>query len=501
VRRSLQSVAIVGRDAAAWIAAIGLKRSVGGSGLRVRVVELPSLLHEVDFYAAVPSLGALHKLLGLEEALILREAGGVPCAAQRFSNWARSKAPFMHGYDNKHPGSSDLDFLQYWLKARMEGLRVELEDFSLAASAAKHGRLPEESGSPGPLSASPGYHLNARAYVRLLKGYALHLGVEQEIASRIALDRDGERISAVLIDDRVRLEGDLFIDASGPEGLLIREVPGSDFESWSQWLPCTRMLVASAPRMAPLPAFSQISAFRAGWVGLYPLQDRTGVIACYDQAAFSDAEMLESLPVLSGLAIGGDAVVTPLEPGIRPRSWIGNCIAIGEAAISLEPLDAVQLHLIHVGLSQLVSFFPTDSEAQPEATAYNAAMASYARNIRDFQIAHYKLNRRFDESLWDRAREAPPPASLDHKIKLFESRGIVALYDDESFQEQNWSSVFIGHGLMPRSYDPRVDLLVEQDHIFKVQQRLRDIAEMAKTMPTVASYLGHYEAPQALQAL
>ena len=67
----MKSVAVVGRDASLWLAAAALQRALGRTGLRVHAVELESRLAEVDAYAAVPTLGSLHRLLGLDERLFL----------------------------------------------------------------------------------------------------------------------------------------------------------------------------------------------------------------------------------------------------------------------------------------------------------------------------------------------------------------------------------------------------------------------------------------------
>ena len=486
----VERVCVVGRDAAAWLAAAALNRALGRSGLLVRLVELPSLAQPVDAFASVPSLRGLHRMLGIAEGLVLGLAKAVPMVAQRYSNWAGAAPPFLLGFDDPAAPGGDLDFTHYWLKGRLEGLKVGFEDFLLGPSAARQGRVPvTREGQDAPATAAFGYHLDARGYADLLRRYALANGVESRSARSAAPQLDGDRIAALLLDDGERIEADLFVDATGSEGTLIGAMPGGEFESWSDLFPANRLLAASAPRLADLPGFSEVSAFRAGWVGLYPLQDRTAVVAAYDNQAMPDEEVVRSLAILARMPISGDAVVAPFEAGMRRSAWIGNCVAIGEAAAVLEPLDSVQLHLAHSGVSHLITLFPTASERMPEANSYNRIVAGAARNVRDFQLAHYRLNRRFDEPMWDRAREAAVPDSLERKMRLFEARGLVPLNDEESFQEMNWTALFLGHGLEPRGYDPRVDWLPDEQHIARVQQRLRDVAQLVRAMPSIGDYV------------
>jgi len=63
------------------------------------------------------------------------------------------------------------------------------------------------------------------------------------------------------------------------------------------------------------------------------------------------------------------------------------------------------------------------------------------------------------------------------------------LYDDETFQEHDWESLFVGHELIPESYDPRVDGVPEQELIGQVQRRLHDVLALAEAMPTVEQFM------------
>ena len=108
----IQSVAVVGRDAPLWLAAAAIQRALGRTGVKVCAVELESRLADVDVYAAVPSLAAMHRLLGLEEGLVLGVCKAVPMVGQRFSNWAKGAPPFTLAYDDEPPPGSDLPCLQ-----------------------------------------------------------------------------------------------------------------------------------------------------------------------------------------------------------------------------------------------------------------------------------------------------------------------------------------------------------------------------------------------------
>lgn len=502
--RRVERVVIVGRDAPAYIAAAAIQQTLGRTGVTTRVVELPTLLQPADVYSAVPSLKGLHDQLGVDEQLVLRVCDAVPLVGQRFSNWSGPGTPFIYGYDDEPSPGSDLDFVQYWIKGRHEGLRSAFENFSVGAMAAKAGRIPIFSAAQDhKISASYGYQLDAGRYSALMREVARRRGVDVRPGRVAHVDTHGEEIGAIVLDGSERVEADLFVDASGAEGMLIGRLPGSEFESWRQWLPCDRMIVASGAKLPQLPAFAQVSAFRDGWVGIFPLASRTAVIGAYDSRKVADQQMLESMPVLARVPMAGDAVVADLRQGIRTRTWTGNCVAIGEAAFALEPLDGIQLHGAHSCISNLLTYFPVEAAAFPEAAVYDRALRRTAINMRDFQVAHYALNRRFDDPFWDHCRRSGCPATLQSKIDVFAARGHVVLYDDETFGAQNWASIFLGHGLSPQSHDPRVDLLPQQEQIARVHQRLHDIVEIVGAMPSAEEFIANaipQPSPEALKS-
>lgn len=486
----VQSIAVVGRDAPLWLTAAALQRALGCTGVKVRAVELGSMLAPADVYAAVPSLASLHRLLGLEEQVVLDVCNGVPMVGQRFSNWAKGAPPFLVAYDDELPTGGDLAFVQYWTKGTLEGLQVGYQEFSLGCASARLNAVPSASPRSAVLGASYGYHLDSAIYSELIKQLALRLGVEASEKDVGRICSSGEWIDGIDFADGTRATADLYIDASGREGRLIGTLAGAEFESFKEWLPCDRTFAANAPRLPRLPAFSQISAFHGGWVGMFPLQDRTAILVAYDSGAVSDSDIAGLVSVVARMPISGDAAVSEIRTGMQRSPWTGNCIAIGEAAIALDPIDAVELQLTHGCISHLMTLFPATADEFPEAEAYNRTVRLFGSNIRDFQAAHYILNRRFDEPMWDRVRARQMPPGLKRKVDMFRARALVPINDEESFHDQLWTLLLLGSGVIPEGYDPRIDSLSDQQHIEAVQGRLKEVAAMARQMPSVEQFLG-----------
>lgn len=491
MNRPIKKIVVVGRDADAWLTALMLQLSLvsSASGVSVELIELPSQLCPHDYYSVLPSHKALHKVLGVNENALLKTCSGLYVLAQRFSNWSGTDTPFVHAYDTQGDSMGNVDFFQYWLKAHKSGLNVLLEDFSLGAVAAKQGRFVVLGDSSGSFSrATHGYHLSALPYLQAVGKAALKAGLVHRTGAIKSVEVNAGFIQSLILQDDTVVDGDLFIDATGAEAALISQLEENNYESWQHWLPCDRKLVTSAPPLNPVPAFSQISAFAEGWIGFFPLANRTAVTAVYSSRHTNSNDVLQKMATLSGGNIERAAEIR-CSAGARKKHWIGNCVALGTAAVNLDAVDATDLHMLHLGLSLLRELFPVNKDDMKEAALFNEKMQSYATNVRDFQIGHYQLNKRFGEPFWNEARNAVPPATLVKKIALFAQRGCIAMREDETFQEENWTSLFVGHGVMPKAYDPLVDKMSEQEQIEQFQSMLRHIASEVQSMPSLQTHV------------
>jgi tryptophan halogenase len=244
------------------------------------------------------------------------------------------------------------------------------------------------------------------------------------------------------------------------------------------------------PPFNPLPAFSQVSAFRSGWSVFTPLRNRTGVQLVYRSAELADGEAASVASKVSGLPLAPDAHIAGNAPGLR-QPWVGNCIGVGEAAAVFDPIDNVGLQSLMLSLSHLTSLVPLDSDMAAERKEFNLNVTSGLERLRDYQICHYKLNKRHGEALWDQCRDMAVPEALAYKIKLFEARGHLVEYDDETFVEHDWYALFLGHGLIPRAYDPVVDETADKEVAKQFQNLLDFIKSKVGGMTPMAAHFTH----------
>ncbi|WP_165190356.1 tryptophan 7-halogenase [Caulobacter soli] len=484
------SIVLVGRDAALWLSACVLRAALRPAGVTVTAVELPTRLGAADVHASLPPLEALHGLLGLDEAALLRATRGAFSLGQNFVDASGATPAFFHAHGAYGAPIDGGDFFPFWLKARGLGLNVALEDFSLTAAAARQGRmlLPDEETEVFGRT-DYGYHLPALAYVASLKTLAVRLGVarHQALAVAPALDPETGDIAALDLGEGRRIAGDLFVDATGGEGALMAAL-GVARESWRDHFPADRILRAQAPRFDSLPPYADIRAWARGWMGLYPSQAATHVIQVYAGDLCADDQALELANRITGQPLS-DAVVSISDPGRRAQAWAGNCVAIGEAACAFDPVHGVELQVVQLGLVHLLSLFPVSGQFGAERAAYNAAMAEVFERLCDFQSAHYVANRYAKAPFWDRARAAKVSDVLAHKIATFQARGEIPPSEHETFVADSWRALLTGHGLTPETYAPSIDRTPPETVKGEFRRILSFIKDQVLKQPTHDLYL------------
>ena len=481
----IKKIVIVGRDLDAWMTAFFLKSVLDKSrnNYEVNLIELETALTGHEVYSVLPSYKTLHKTLGANEEKLRQTAKATVFFGQRFTGWNPGLPEFFHAYDRSGINFNGVDFFQYWMKAVNGGLKLPLEEFSLGVAAAKYGRMVISADENDFSHAAYGYHLSSTDYVSAIARAAIDIGVKRRFGKSLVINKSDERIDSLILEDGELIEADFFIDASGAQSILINSLAKENVEAWDHWFLCDRIITASSAPLSPAPGFSQITAISNGWCGLYSLSNRTAIQAVYSSRYTDFSSVAAETKARLGVDIT-HGVERPLKCGMLKRPWVGNCMAVGSAAASLEPLDALQQHALVISMVMLRQLFPNSNEYANERDVYNKKMHSFIENLRDFQLSHYSLNSR-DELFWQACRNINLPDALSEKIDIFKVCGYASIREDETFQEENWISIFNGHGLIPEFYSPLVDNMNDGEMKKNFQKILRVIKERINSSPPI----------------
>jgi tryptophan halogenase len=487
--RPLSRVVVLGRDADLWLCVNAIARALGPVGVHVVAIELPTRLKPSQISATLPPLEAFHAKLGIKEPSLIRATGGSFSFGQNIVSVSGRLPNFFHAWGAYGAPIDGSAFFPCWLKATRYGLNVSFQDFCLTAVAAQNGRmlLPDEATSAFGRT-DYGYHMHTMAYAGHLKSISAALGVKIHQAQRGIVERDENGlIAALIVDGSLRIEGQLFVDATGADAILIGQSLDVPSEHWRQHFSVDRVLSATAPAFTTTPPFAEIRTARAGWTALHPNQAATGVLHAYSSGLLSDEAALDSATTASGAKLA-DVSFRSVNPCVRSRVWEGNCVAVGGSACVLDPIHDVDIHALQLGVVHLLSLFPVTEQFTAERAEYNRIMRSYYERIRDFQCAFYALAS-FGGEFWQQARDLAVPQPLSHKIATFRARGHIAPMEDETFLPDSWQAIFTGLGVVPEGWPPAIDRISPDRFKEEFSRTLEFIKGKVLEQPTHHGYL------------
>lgn len=494
----IRRVVIAGGGTAGWMAASALAFYFGRT-LEITLVESEEIGIVGVGEATIPQIQLFNSAIGIDEADFLKATGGTFKLGIEFDGWGEEGESYFHGFGQVGRAPGMVPFYQYWLRYHAEGGTLALDDFApnvIAARAGQFGRAGDDKAAPAFAYA---YHFDAALYAGFLREQAEARGV-QRVEGKIAAVRqnaENGHVRALLLAGGQDIAGDLFIDCTGFRGLLIGETMGAGYEDWSHYLPANRAWAVPTANVGPPDPFTRSTAREAGWQWHIPLQHRTGNGHVFSSAWTSEEAARDLL--LANLR--GPALAEPrmlrFTTGRRADPFTGNVVAIGLASGFLEPLESTSIHMIQSAISRLVAMFP-NSGFDPAARAeYNAQTRFEYESVRDFIVAHYRVNRRTG-TFWEHCRTMPIPDSLAHKLALFSEAGRIVRFNTELFDVPSWLQVLWGQGLRPAGWHPMVDAVSAADLAGFIDRSRRAALGQVQGLATHADYLAaHCPAPAA----
>jgi tryptophan halogenase len=277
---------------------------------------------------------------------------------------------------------------------------------------------------------------------------------------------------------------ELFVDCTGAQALL-RSRLDQAYADWSRWLSADRVLLGASPPDPEPGLLDHADALAAGWRWRSPGLVRTSHGIAYASAQLDDDSAAR---VLADAGAREIAAPVSIRQGRRVQPWLRNCVAVGDAAVSVEPLEWTNLHLAHSAMDRIVSMMPGRACAPVELAEYNRQSEAEADRVRDLLALHYAASDR-PEPFWRDAAAAALPDSLAHTLTLFRERGRLPFYEEETFSRDSWLAVLLGQGVMPRRVDPLAESIPLETAKQEMARMRGAVSALAAAVPPYGAYL------------
>ena len=490
---SLENIVIVGGGTAGWMAAALLAKLTQNKLGDIHLIESDAIGTIGVGEATIPPIQDFNRLLEIDDTAFIRETRATFKLGIEFRDWRRLGDSYMHPFGTVGAGMGRAAFHHNYIRARMAGDETPFEAYSLACVAGRQARFaPPPPGDRG-VHSTIGYafHFDAGLYAAFLRRYAEARGVKRHEGKIVHVAQRPEDgfISSVTTDNGLTLKGDLFIDCSGMQALLLDKTLQTGFEDWSAWLPASRAWAVPSAGTSPILPYTRATAHGAGWQWRIPLQHRIGNGIVFSHNFIDETKACDTLMSHLDSEPLAEPRLIRFRTGRSKAFWNKNVVGIGLASGFMEPLESTSIHLIHSGLIKLMDLFPDKTFSPLLAKQYNTAVGLDFETIRDFLILHYKLTERTDSDFWNYCRNMSIPSSLEYKIDQFVETGRVVMSRGDLFQIPSWLSVMFGQGLMPKRYDPLANLVEPETHAETLAVMRGAIADYAGRLPAHADFL------------
>lgn len=456
----ISKIVIAGGGTAGWMAASLLHHRWAAKGIQICVVESPAIGIIGVGEGSTPTLKRFFDDLNIPETQWMPQCNATYKVNIEFSGWSPNSG--VNRYS--HPFISQIDsFAQahFYMNCltRRHGLDVHTkpQDFLLNGWLARYNKSP--IAPPNfPFNVEYGYHFDSGLLGTFLSNRAVKLGVEhvQAKIQHVQLNHDGN-ISSVNLDNNTTLEADFFVDCTGFDSLLLQKSLNVGFTSFNKNLFNDSAVAMPSKKQSPLPSQTKATAMRNGWAWEIPLTNRTGNGYVYSSAYIGKDEAETELRAHLGL-LDADIPAKHLKMNVGriDKHWHRNCLAIGLSQGFIEPLEATALHLTQISIEIFMDEFEAGGFGNQHQDRFNHTMQQRYERVRDYIVAHYKLNTRSDSDYWIANRENMQLSdSLLHLLTVWYEKGelpkeIHRQGLQEHFGVTSWHCLLAGYGAFPQ---------------------------------------------------
>ena len=167
----IRDVVIVGGGTAGWMAAAALSATMGDK-LGIRLVESDEIGTVGVGEATIPAIRLFNGLVGIDENAFIKATQGSFKLGIEFIDWGRVGESYMHAFGQIGQSLDLIEFWQYWLRGRRDGVARPLGNYSFNEEVARRMRFARVPRIPNTQldGISYAFHFDAGLYAKFLRG-------------------------------------------------------------------------------------------------------------------------------------------------------------------------------------------------------------------------------------------------------------------------------------------------------------------------------------------
>lgn len=457
----IKKIVVVGGGTAGWITAGRIAAQFQSCpDVTITLIESPDIPTVGVGEGTWPTMRSTLIKLGVSETEFLTECDATFKQGAKFCGWKTDESHDFYYHPLMLPhGFGKTDLAQHWQSTTQHTGQSFSEAVCIQEAICEKGLAPKTIRAPEYTGAANyAYHLNAGKFSQFLQRHCTSkLGVQHILDNVIGVNNTpySNNIESVSTTSHGDIAGDLFVDCTGFNSLLIDKHYGVEFKDCSDILFIDRALAVQVPYTndnAPIASHTISTAQSAGWIWDIGLTHRRGVGHVYSSAHTTEETALKELARYLGTSESNlSPKKIPIRSGHRKQFWVHNCVAVGLAAGFLEPLEASALVLVELSAQMIAEQLPATNETMPiVAKRFNETFLYRWDRIIDFLKLHYCISERTDTAFWrDNCDPSTIPDSLIELMQLWKHRSPSDLdftSNNEVFPAASYQFVLYGMG-------------------------------------------------------
>lgn len=472
-----RTIVIAGGGTAGWMAANLFAKRWTEHKIKIILVESPKIGIIGVGEGSTPTLKRFFKDIDIPETDWMPACNATYKGSIQFCDWspASGVAAYRHPFTSQTDTFTRRDF-EVNCRTRRLGLDTHTvpDDFLINGILAQQGKGPKTPAN-FPFQMEYGYHFDSGLLGQYLCKVAVKRGVEHKRAEITGVTtHPNGHIKAIVSDAGEHIEGDFFIDCTGFKSLLLQQQLGVKFNSYQNNLFNDSAVVMPTAICEEIPVETKATALSNGWCWKIPLTHRFGNGYVYSSKYLNaDEAETEFRRHLGMLDSDETCRHLKMKVGQVARHWEKNCLALGLSQGFMEPLEATALHLVQICAEFFINKYQEGNFSNTHQRVFNQFAKERFDGVRDYIVAHYKLNTRDDSQYWrDNRNNDHISASLANIIRCWFNREDLALEVNRQniamhWEPISWHCLFSGYGAYPALHpnQPNQGDLYKQKHI------------------------------------